>query len=189
MCATCARNYDKELRPRIKTLLQIVRHPPRGRPELISRGGDFFYIILCGISTHAICRGGLPIVARKFIRKILAAAVALWWTRFRWCGGARRRAVPGGMAATQNRSRTDRCGAVQSRAKSITHPPVRAPPGSIPPVCQSRRGVIGDAECANCRRSTTWIYRAGVAADSPSRRTCVRIKTHLDGTIVNAISQ
>lgn len=58
-----------------------------------------------------------------------------------------------------------------------------APP-ALPPVCQSRRGVIGDAECANCRRSATRIYRAG----NPSRRTRVRMKAHSDGTIVKAIS-
>lgn len=57
------------------------------------------------------------------------------------------------------------------------------------PVCQSRRGVIGGRRvCTNCRRPTTRIYRAAAAAGSPSHRTRVRIKTHLDGTIVNAIS-
>lgn len=61
-----------------------------------------------------------------------------------------------------------------------------APP-ALYSVCQSR--VIGDAECANCRRSTTRIYRAATArAGGPSPRTHVRIKTHLDGTIVNAQS-
>lgn len=153
-----------------------------------------FFYIFCGISTHAICRGGLPIVARKFIRKILAAAVvALWRTRFRWCGEARRRewAMRGSSRrdGSNTKPESDRpmwgCTIENKIDNSFAGPRSTC---SIPLVCQSRRGVIGDAECANCRRSTTRIYRAGVAAGSPSRRTCVRIKTYLDGTIVNAIS-
>lgn len=48
---------------------------------------------------------------------------------------------------------------IQSRAKSITHPPARRSTCSTRYVNHAAAGVIGDAEYANCRRSTTRIYR------------------------------
>lgn len=63
-----------------------------------------------------------------------------------------RRGGSGGTAAIQNRSRTVGCGTVQSRAKSITHPPVLRSTCSIP-VCQSSTRRY--RRCRVCKLSTT----------------------------------
>lgn len=153
---------------------------------LPSRYSTHTYIYIYITSAHLL----LPIVARKFIRKILAAVAALWRMRFRWCTWASGEVFAGerGRRHITKPTPTDEgmvmlvMVVVQSRARSITHPPLHL----LSPVCQSRHGVIGDAECANCRRSTTRIYRA--TRGDRSRCTRVRIKAHLGGTIVNAQS-
>lgn len=115
----------------------------------------------------------------------------LWRTRFRSCRGARRRGRKGfckgrgGGGATQNRPSNVGERLYYTIESEIDNSSAGSSLHLLYPVCQSRRGVIGDAEYANCRRSTTRIYRGGW---SPSRRPRVRIKAPLNATIVNAIS-
>jgi len=139
----------------------------------------------CSAHVHRhLLRRRPPIVAGKFIRKMpTAAAAALWRMRLHWCasrGGFREEGKEERPSDRRHIAKPTERG--ESRARSITHPPLHL----LGPLCQSCRGVIGDAECANCRRSTTRIYRAA-AAGCPCRSR-VRIKAHLKGAIVNARS-
>lgn len=186
--AVTIKNRGRELKRRCRLFDTPSRGRRGGMQELISRGWFFSSHPAVYIDACHLPRRGLPIVARKFIRKIPGVVAERYGER--GFDDVEERDIEGGAGRfvreegeEAERHKTDRQTnqptnigeklyyTIESEIDNSSARPNPPPPSLhlLYPVCQSRPGVIGDAECANCRRSTTRIYRVGrrPAVDGP----------------------